>query len=85
LDIVTIIQTEVGIKGVGMDASSPDKIRQARRIVDELGVSTVIQSDGGIRRETVPLMKEAGADFIVPGSLMFKEDPGEMRQWLASL
>ena len=27
----------------------------------------------------------AGADYIVPGSLMFKEDPPAMRQWLASL
>ena len=85
LDIVTIIQTAVGIKGATMDDSVPDKIRQARRVVDKRGVDTVIQSDGGIRRDTVPLMKEAGADFIVPGSLMFKEDPREMREWLASL
>lgn len=85
MDIVTIIQSEVGIKGATMDASAPGKIVQARRIIDERGLRTVIQSDGGIRRDTVPLMVEAGADFIVPGSLMFKEDPREMRQWLASL
>ena len=34
---------------------------------------------------TVPLMHAAGADFIVPGSLMFGEDPPAMRKWLASL
>ena len=45
----------------------------------------VHEHDGGIRRETVPLLHAAGADFIVPGSLMFKEDPAAMRQWLASL
>ena len=44
-----------------------------------------IEADGGIRRETVPLLHAAGADFIVPGSLMFKEDPSAMRKWLASL
>jgi pentose-5-phosphate-3-epimerase len=41
--------------------------------------------DGGIRRESVPLIHAAGADYIVPGSLMFKEDPAAMRRWLASL
>mgnify|MGYP001401601187 CR=1 FL=1 len=30
-------------------------------------------------------LEKAGADFIVPGSLMFKEDPAAMRQWLAGL
>ena len=45
----------------------------------------VIEADGGIRRETVPLLKAAGADYIVPGSLMFKENPSEMRAWLDSL
>ena len=44
-----------------------------------------LESDGGIRRETVPLLKAAGTDYIVPGSLMFKEDPKKMRQWLAEL
>jgi predicted dehydrogenase len=33
----------------------------------------------------VPLIHAAGADSIVPGSLMFGEDPKEMRTWLASL
>ena len=41
--------------------------------------------DGGIRRNSVPLMHAAGSDWIVPGSLMFGEDPVEMREWLASL
>jgi pentose-5-phosphate-3-epimerase len=41
-----------------------------------------IEVDGGIRRESVPLIAGAGADWIVPGSLMFKEDPPAMRQWM---
>ena len=85
LDVLCIVGTAMGIKGAGMDASVPGKIRQARRIIDERGLKTVIEADGGIRRETVPLMAAAGVDFIVPGSLMFKENPAEMRQWLATL
>ena len=85
LDVLTIVGTAMGIKGASMDAGVPDKIRQARRHIDQRGLSTLIQADGGIRRETVPLLAAAGADYIVPGSLMFKEDPVAMRQWLATL
>lgn len=85
LDIVTICGTAMGIKGAGMDAGVPAKIRQARRIIANRRLQTQIEVDGGIRRQTVPLLHAAGADCIVPGSLMFGEDPQAMRQWLAAL
>jgi len=85
LDVLTIVGTAMGIKGAAMDASVPGKIRQAREIIRRRGLRTEIEADGGIRRETVPLLHAAGADYIVPGSLMFKEDPPAMRRWLASL
>lgn len=85
LDILTIIGTAMGIKGASMDACVPDKIRQARGIIDRRARPIEIQADGGIRRETVPLLRAAGCDCIVPGSLMFREDPPRMREWLATL
>ena len=44
----------------------------------------IARADGGIRRETVPLLAKVGVDYIVPGSLMFGSDPDEMRKWLGS-
>jgi ribulose-phosphate 3-epimerase len=85
LDVVTIVGTRMGIKGATMEPSIPDKIRRARSIISERRLKTEIEADGGIRRDTVPLLHAAGADFIVPGSLMFGEDPPAMRRWLASL
>lgn len=85
LDVLCIVGTAMGIKGASMDAGIPDKIRRARDIIRQRNLKTEIEADGGIRRETVPLLKAAGADYIVPGSLMFKDDPPQMRQWLASL
>ena len=85
LDVLCVVGTAMGIKGASMDPSVPGKIRQARDIITQRGLKTEIEADGGIRRDTVPLLKAAGADYIVPGSLMFKEDPAEMRRWLASL
>lgn len=85
LDVLTVVGTAMGIKGASMDASVPPKIRQAKQIIKARNLKTMVEADGGIRRETVPLLKAAGADYIVPGSLMFKENPTEMRAWLASL
>jgi ribulose-phosphate 3-epimerase len=85
LDLVTIFGTEVGIKGASMDARVPDKVRRARHLIDTRGLKTEVEVDGGIRRESVPLIHAAGADWIVPGSLIFGSDPCEMRRWLATL
>ena len=85
LDLVTLIGTTIGTKGTSMDPLAEQRIRDARELIRTRGLRTEIQADGGIRRNTVPLIHHAGADWIVPGSLMFKEDPAEMRQWLATL
>ncbi len=85
LDLLCVVGTAMGIKGASMDAGVPGKIKRARELIRQRGLPTEIEADGGIRRETVPLLQAAGADYIVPGSLMFKEDPPAMRQWLAGL
>jgi ribulose-phosphate 3-epimerase len=85
LDVVTVVGTPMGIKGASMHESVPEKIRAVRREIEARRLHTEIEVDGGIRRQSVPLMHAAGADWIVPGSLMFGEDPAEMRRWLAAL
>lgn len=85
LDLLTIVGTAMGIKGASMDPSIPDKVRRAREIIEDRKLPVEIELDGGIRHETVPLLAAAGADYIVPGSLMFKEEPAAMRRWLAGL
>jgi ribulose-phosphate 3-epimerase len=85
LDVVTIVGTAMGIKGASMDPSVPEKIRRTREIIRRRGLPTEIEADGGIRRETVPLLAADGVDLIVPGSLMFKEDPAAMHTWLRGL
>jgi ribulose-phosphate 3-epimerase len=85
LDVLTIVGTDIGIKGAAMDASVPPKIRQARQLISQRGLRTEIEADGGIRRETVPLIAEAGADLIVPGSLMFSYGPQALTDLLRSL
>jgi ribulose-phosphate 3-epimerase len=85
IDQLTIVTTPMGTKGSSMDAGIPDKIRAACEAIGDHGAKVDVQVDGGIRRHTVPQFHQAGADWIVPGSLMFGEDPSEMRAWLAGL
>ncbi len=86
LNIVTIIGTESGVKGVQTVAPVAfEKIHQLVQLRARHGYHYRIQADGAIRWETVPLLVEAGADGIVPGSLFFKEDVAKVSAWLTSL
>jgi ribulose-phosphate 3-epimerase len=85
LDVLTIVGTPMGVKGsTGLDPSVLPKIRGARAEIAARGASTEIEVDGGIRPHTVPQIAAAGADWIVPGSLLFGQDPHEFREWLKS-
>lgn len=85
IDQVTIVGTPMGTKGTSMEPTIFEKIADARAEIEKHSAHVEIQIDGGIRRNTVPQINQAGADWIVPGSLMFGEDPTAMRQWLDSL
>ena len=85
LDQITLLGTALGIKGASMDPSLPEKVRALRARLVAVGGRAEIQVDGGIRRDTVPRLRAAGADWIVPGSLMFAGDPPALREWLEGL
>ncbi len=85
IDRLTLIGTALGVKGATMDPGLPDKVRRARELGDRLGGVVDIEVDGGIRKDTVPRLAGAGADWIVPGSLMFHGMPYELRHWLDTL
>ena len=73
LDLVVVLGTDVGVKGVlDVAKGTYEKIQSLVRERERRGLDFEIEADGAIRRETVPLLNEAGADMVVPGSLMFK-------------
>ena len=72
VDAVLLLGAAIGVKGQGLAPAACDRIRQMKnqlRERDRAGVRVV--ADGGIRRDTVPLLRTAGADAVVPGSLVF--------------
>ena len=56
---------------------SLDKIREARKMITDQGLSVDIQVDGGIYQTNVKEVLDAGANIIVAGSAVFKGDPAE--------
>jgi ribulose-phosphate 3-epimerase len=88
VDVITMMGTEMGVKGVEPSPQAYDRMKTIRRLVDEAGFHDKIKvvADGGIRSHTVPLLRAAGADGIVMGSLAFKSiDLPKTFEWVHSL
>lgn len=71
IDMFTLLGTRMGIKGVGLDDQAPARLREARVTVGNVGRRIIVAADGGIRENTVPALRAAGAETIVMGSLAF--------------
>jgi ribulose-phosphate 3-epimerase len=83
---VLLMGTEIRIKGVGLDPEVFGRIDALLEVRERLGIDFEIFVDGGIRRDTVPRLADAGADGVVPGSLVFAaEDPLAALAWIHSL
>ena len=74
IDRFLLMGTEIGVKGIGQDPRTPQRIRDLRKCADELGCARPIFIDGGIRAITVEELASAGADGVIPGSLVFGAD-----------
>ncbi len=85
VDHVISMGTHIGVKGANLAPEACGRLREIRRLFTGPH-PTQLYADGGIRRESVPRLREAGADAIVPGSLIFQADDKEATHgWLKSL
>lgn len=88
LQFITLLGTAIGVKGQGLDERAGARLQQAQAIIDASGAThrIVLAADGGIREHTVPLLRGAGAQTVVLGSLAFNAPSLEERMaWLRSL
>jgi ribulose-phosphate 3-epimerase len=76
LGILTLLGTRIGIKGKDLDGAATRRLGEARDLIARTGPRrrVLLASDGGNRAHTVPLLRAAGAETIVLGSLAF-DDP----------
>jgi len=85
---LTLLGTSIGVKGQSLSEKACDRLREARSLMQRAGreKQIVLAADGGIREQTVPLLRAAGAETVVLGSLAFgdKDLPGRIA-WLHGL
>jgi ribulose-phosphate 3-epimerase len=71
LDLLLVMSVNPGFGGQEFIPSSVDKVRRAREMLDEARSQAWLQVDGGISRETIADVWEAGADAFVAGHAIF--------------
>ncbi len=72
VDYVMIMSVNPGFGGQKFIPGSIDKIRALRKIIQDRGLSTLIEIDGGVNEKTIKDISDAGADVFVAGSAIFK-------------
>lgn len=71
-DQVLIMTVEPGFGGQTLIEHTLGKVTQARAVIDQSGLSTWLQVDGGIDMTNIARAANAGADTFVAGSAIFK-------------
>ncbi len=72
--ILLIMTVEPGFGGQKYIESCTEKIRTAKKYIDDNGLDCVIQVDGGINAGTLETVVTAGASWLVAGSDVFRGD-----------
>ncbi len=70
-DYVLIMSVNPGFGGQAFIGNSLEKIRRLRRMIDERGLTTRIEVDGGIKENNIAEVAAAGAEVFVAGSAIF--------------
>ncbi len=84
-DLFLIMSVEPGFGGQAFMENALDKIRTLKKWICESNSNALIEVDGGINEETGRLCAEAGADVLVAGSYVFKNDIKEATEVLCNM
>ena len=80
-DMILIMSVNPGFGGQSYISYCTEKIRRLRTMAQEQGVELDIEVDGGINKNTISEVIDAGANIIVAGSAVFKGDiEGNIRE-----
>jgi ribulose-phosphate 3-epimerase len=74
VDMVLVMTVEPGFGGQGFIYETLDKIRAVRKVIQDNHYNVLLEVDGGINEETAKLVREAGANVLVSGSYLFKQE-----------
>lgn len=91
LDQVIVMSVNPGWSGQKFIEGALPKVRRLRRTIDDAGLATQIEVDGGVTADNAPACAAAGADVLVAASAVFNdsasvaENMSRLRQALAGV
>ena len=71
VDLVLLMSVNPGFGGQSFIPATLDKLREARKMIDESGRDIRLEIDGGVKVDNIREIREAGADMFVAGSAIF--------------
>jgi ribulose-phosphate 3-epimerase len=88
LDMVLLMSVNPGFGGQSFIPASLQKLSEVRKMIDDRGLHTRLEIDGGVKINNIQEISAAGADTFVAGSAIFntknyKSTIDEMRAELA--
>jgi ribulose-phosphate 3-epimerase len=80
VDLVLIMSVEPGFGGQKFMPEVLKKIKTLKELITKKKLNIDIEIDGGINFENCSKVKEAGANILVSGSTIFKENKGDLKK-----
>jgi ribulose-phosphate 3-epimerase len=74
IDMILLMSVNPGFGGQTFIPTALDKLRQARKIIDDSGREIRLEIDGGVKVDNIGEIAAAGADTFVAGSAIFGSD-----------
>ena len=71
VDMILLMSVNPGFGGQSFIPSTLDKLREARKMIDESGLDIRLEVDGGVKVNNICEIAQAGADTFVAGSAIF--------------
>ncbi|MBT3811318.1 MAG: ribulose-phosphate 3-epimerase [Gammaproteobacteria bacterium] len=73
VDIILLMSVNPGFGGQSFIPATLDKLREARKRIDDSGYDIRLEIDGGVKVDNIREIKAAGADMFVAGSAIFSQ------------
>ena len=85
INLVLIMSVHPGFAGQKFIPNILDKIKELKKIKDKKNLNFDIEVDGGINFDTSKLVIEAGANILVSGTTIFKNNNGDIKKNIDTL
>jgi ribulose-phosphate 3-epimerase len=80
IDLVLIMSVEPGFGGQKFMPEVLEKTKKVRDLISKENLKVDVEIDGGINFQNCSEAKNAGANILVSGSTVFKENEGDLRK-----